>query len=226
MGEAAHDQTNDSTMTAQIDDLAKIIWDYHLLHHQLKKSDCILVLGSHDPRVAERGVDLFKKGHAPRIMFSGNRGVLTEGVFEKPEADAFADVARRRGVPEPSIIIERISRNTGENITSSRKVLEDRGLRLRSFIVVQKPYMERRTYATFKKLWPEPDIVVTSPQLSFDEYVNDDYPKDYVINIMVGDLQRIKIYPERGFQIYQEIPPEVWSAYQQLVAKGYTKHLI
>lgn len=208
------------------DDLAEIIWNYHLLHHQLKKSDCILVLGSHDLRVAERGVELYEKKYAPVIMFSGNRGVLTEGMFEKPEADVFADVARRRGVHETSIIIERDSKNTGENVSFSRKMLEDIGLPIRSLIVVQKPYMERRAYATFKKLWPEPEVIVTSPQLSFDEYVNGQYPKEYVINIMVGDLQRITLYAERGFQIPQEIPPDVWSAYEKLVRRGYTKHLV
>lgn len=43
---------------------------------------------------------------------------------------------------------------------------------------------------------------------------------------MVGDLQRIKEYPAKGFQIEQEIPDEVWSAYETLVAAGYDKHLI
>ncbi len=208
------------------DDLARIIWQYHLLHHQMKKSDCILVLGSHDVRVAERGVDLYDHGYAPLIMFSGKRGVLTEGVFEKPEADVFADVARRRGVPEASILVERESTNTGENIALSRKMLQDRNLPVRSFILVQKPYMERRAYTTFKKVWPGPDVVVTSPQLSFDEYTSDRYPKEYIINIMVGDLQRVKLYAERGFQIPQEIPDDVWRAYEELVRRGYTAHLV
>jgi len=43
---------------------------------------------------------------------------------------------------------------------------------------------------------------------------------------MVGDLQRIAIYPKQGFQIAQEIPVDVWDAFEQLVALGYTKHLI
>jgi hypothetical protein len=46
-----------------------------------------------------------------------------------------------------------------------------------------------------------------------------------VINLMVGDLQRIRIYPEKGFQIPQEIPDEVWAAYEKLVAWGFDKHL-
>ena len=32
--------------------------------------------------------------------------------------------------------------------------------------------MERRSFATFKKLWPEKEVVVTSPQVSFDEYLD------------------------------------------------------
>ena len=42
---------------------------------------------------------------------------------------------------------------------------------------------------------------------------------------MVGDLQRIRIYPEKGFQIPQDIPDEVWAAYERLVGWGFTRHL-
>ena len=86
--------------------------------------------------------------------------------------------------------------------------------------------MERRTYATFKKVWPEKEFIVTSPRFSFDDYPNEDITKEKVINIMVGDLQRIKLYPAKGFQIYQEIPEDVWSAYEKLVDMGYTSHLV
>src|SRR5262249_51757135 len=47
-----------------------------------------------------------------------------------------------------------------------------------------------------------------------------------VINIMVGDLQRIRIYPGRGFQIEQDIPDDVWQAFEKLIELGYDKHLI
>lgn len=43
---------------------------------------------------------------------------------------------------------------------------------------------------------------------------------------MVGDLQRIKEYPKQGFQIEQEIPDEVWRAYEELVKLGYTQFLM
>jgi uncharacterized SAM-binding protein YcdF (DUF218 family) len=90
--------------------------------------------------------------------------------------------------------------------------------------------MERRALATFRMFWPEKHAVVTSPQVSFDEYLRDytnpGLSEDDVVAIMVGDLQRIRLYPAKGFQIPQEIPDEVWAAYEELVRAGYDKHLV
>ena len=68
-------------------DLAQILWHYMHMGHEMQPSDVILVLGSNDLRVAEQGADLFLRGLAPRIVFSGNVGRLTEGVFKKSEAE-------------------------------------------------------------------------------------------------------------------------------------------
>jgi uncharacterized SAM-binding protein YcdF (DUF218 family) len=206
--------------------LAKKLWNYHQLHHTLTKSDCILVLGSHDLRVAERGADIYLQGLAPIIIFSGGLGNLTKGMWTETEADLFATIALDKGVPREAIFIENKSTNTGENILFTQQLLKDKNLDLQSFIVVQKPYMERRSYATFKKHWPEKTLTVTSPLLSFEEYSNPEIPLERVINIMVGDLQRIKLYPQKGFQIYQEIPDDVWQAYEQLVEMGFDRHLV
>ena len=66
---------------------------------------------------------------------------------------------------------------------------------------------------------------MASPPLSFDEYPNKEISKDVMVNIIVGDLDRIKRYGENGLQIPQEIPADVWEAYKKLVALGYAKHL-
>ena len=208
--------------TMRIDQLAQIIWDYHHLNHTLKKSDIILALGSNDIRVAEYAADLYLRGFAPLLMFSGNVGALTKDQFTKPEAEVFADIAQQKGVPDEAILIEPQSTNTGENIDFSRRVLAARGLNPQNFILVQKPYMERRAFATFRKRWPEKNLVVASPPIPFSDYPNELLSRDKVINIMVGDLQRIKFYPSLGFQIEQEIPDEVWQAYEKLVELAIT----
>lgn len=207
-------------------ELAQKIWDYHHLDHSLEKADCILVQGSHDLRVAERGAQLFLEGWAPLLIFSGGLGNLTAGMWDEPEADKFARLARQMGVPAEHILIENQSTNTGENVQFTRQLLAKHKLDPHKFIAVQKPYMERRTYATFRKVWPEKEVIVTSPQISFDAYPTAEITQDQVIHIMVGDLQRIKLYPEKGFQIYQEIPSPAWEAYEILVGLGYTENLI
>ena len=216
-------------MNARVHALAETIWDYHHMGHALERADAILVLCSYDTAVAERGAQLFLDGWAPLLIFSGGLGTITKRLWSEPEADQFARIAIRLGVPADRILIENQSTNTGENVQFTRRLLAERGLDPGSFILVQKPYMERRSYATFMQRWPGKHAVVTSPQVPFDEYLarysNDALTPDDVIAIMVGDLQRIRDYPARGFQIAQEIPAEVWDAFEQLVALGYDSHV-
>jgi uncharacterized SAM-binding protein YcdF (DUF218 family) len=217
-------------MDAQIFALAETIWNYHQMKHQVAQADAILVLCSHDERVAERGAQLFLEGWAPLIIFSGGRGEITKKLWDEPEAVRFARIAMGLNVSRENILVEPNSTNTGENVRFTKKLLEECGLNPKKFIVVQKPYMERRAFATFRRYWPEKEVVVTSPQVSLREYLaeysNSSLSASDVVGIMVGDLQRIKLYPALGYQIAQEIPDEVWSAFEGLVRAGYDKYLI
>jgi uncharacterized SAM-binding protein YcdF (DUF218 family) len=205
-----------------VDRWARTIWDYHHLNHVLQPADCIFVLGSHDTRVADRGAEVFLAGLAPLIVFSGNLGALTSGLWQRPEAEIFSDRAAELGVPRERMLIEPRATNTGENVDFSRQLLAQRGLHPRKAIAVQKPYMERRTHATFRQRWPELEVIVTSPQLDFDDYPNEAIRREDVIHIMLGDFKRLILYAERGWSAAQEIPPEVMEAYERLVAAGYT----
>lgn len=213
--------------TKKVDEYIRTIWNYMIMDHKLKKSDCIFVFGSHDLRVAEYATQLFLEGWAPLIIFSGGFGRLTKDLFDKPEAEIFARVALDKGVPKDKIIIESESSNTGENVSFVKERLKTLGINPESFILVSKPYMERRVYATFRKLWQEKkNVIVTSPNVSFEDWPDKLVGKEELMSIVIGDLQRIREYPKKGFQISQMIPIKVWSAYLQLVTLGYTKHLI
>ena len=217
-------------MDERLRKLAERVWRYHHMDHELERSDIILVLCSHDTTVAERGAQLFLEGWAPLLAFTGGLGAITRRLWSDPEADRFARIAIEMGVPEDRILIENRSTNTGENVAFTRDLLRSRGLDPASFILVQKPYMERRTFATFSQVWPGKSVRVTSPQISMDEYLSryshESLSADDVISIMVGDLQRIREYPKRGFQIPQEIPDDVWQAYGELVKAGFDRHLL
>lgn len=204
---------------------AKKIWDYHHLNQKLEKADVILVLGNPDTRTAEHAAKLFLEGWAPLMVFAGNKGNFTNH-WDRPEAEIFAEIAFQRGVPRDKVFIESKSTNTGENFRFSKDLLGRNGIDVQKIMVVCHPLMERRSYATFKKVWPEKEVIVTSPNVSFEECPTEEIPAEKLIHVLVGWLQRIKVWAERGFQIPQEIPDDVWSAYEQLVAAGYTKYLV
>jgi uncharacterized SAM-binding protein YcdF (DUF218 family) len=199
------------------------LWQYLQLDHCVVKSDLIMVLCSNDLRVAEYAAQLYHLQLAPKILFSGGLGRFTEDLFEHPEAETFAQVARDLGVPKEAILLETKASNTGENVLFSYQMLNDMNDIPEKVIIVQKPFMERRSLATFVKQWPieETQVVVTSQKGKFEDYLCIDMPIDLVVDAMVSDFERIRDYPAKGFQIEQPIPNEVHQAYEVVKALGY-----
>ncbi|XP_071149023.1 uncharacterized protein SCO4629-like [Mytilus edulis] len=211
-------------------DAALKIWNYMRIDDRPVKSDIIIALGSYDIRVAERAADLWNDQYAEYILFSGKSGNLTRGKWKKTEAEIFRDIAIAKGVPANKIIIETKSTNTGENIRFSYRLLLNRNSLHSNIILVQKPYMGRRTLATFQKQWPGSigKLYVTSPQITLLDYPNNEVGDlDDVITIVIGDMQRIDSYAKLGYQTFQRIPDDVWSAYNILHRSGmYNGHLV
>ena len=216
----------ESSLSPEMKAAAGVVWDYHRLGQALEPADLIFVLGSHDLRVAGHAADLFHRGLAPLVILSGGLGRLTAGTWVRSEAEMFAGVLRARGVPDSAVLLEDRSTNTGENIRFTRQLLAACQREVHSLIAVQKPYMERRAFATLRQQWPEVAVRVSSPPLALENYASAGIPIAEVIHIMVGDLQRILEYPRLGFMIPQEVPVEVRRAYDFLVAAGFTHHLL
>jgi hypothetical protein len=100
----------------------------------------------------------------------------------------------------------------------------------RSYIVVQKPFMLRRSWATFKRQWPGPRFQVASPtQARLVDYVDPSIGMglELVIEAMVGDTQRLLFYSAvKDFQVEVEVPEMIWAALGRLVGMGFTRHLV
>lgn len=209
-----------------VHDKARILWDYHNLDLGLYPSDFILALGSHDTRVADHSAHLLLQGLAPILITSGGLGKVTRNNWKSSEGERFAERAMELGVPKSKILIEKTATNTGDNVNKTRDLLAQHGLNVSRGILVTKPYMRRRAYATAAKQWPEISWLVSSPLLSYDEYPDENVPMEQMIELMVGDLQRIKVYAETGFQVAQVIPNIVWQCYEDLVQCGFDKYVI
>ncbi|KAL5022741.1 hypothetical protein ScPMuIL_001896 [Solemya velum] len=210
---------------------ADLIWNYMKLGHSLSKADVILVLGNPDLRTAEHASRLWLEGYGDWLMFSGKVGSLTQGKWMKTESEVFRDVAVKMGIPLDRIILENGATNTGENITMSYEALKERNVPVTKLILIQMPHMERRTYATFMQQWPPGtggiEVALTSPDIPLRQYPNEDVGSIAdVISVMLGCMHRIKHYPEKGYQIPQEIPRDVWNSYIWLSETGlYSNHL-
>jgi uncharacterized SAM-binding protein YcdF (DUF218 family) len=201
---------------------ARTLWDYHLIYHELRPVDAIIGLGSYDLRVAKHCAALFQAGLAPVLLFTGKSGNWTERLYEKSEAETFAEAAIAEGVPREAIKIEPEATNIGENIRYSRDMLGDG---VRSVILVTKPQTQRRVLATVARQWPDVEPLVTAPPTLFKDQPTADYPFEKLVHEMVGDVKRILDYPEKGFQIAQDVPSHVMAAYEFLLGRGFDGHL-
>lgn len=206
-----------------------IVWAYMRLVHPAAPADGILTLGSFDPQAAVHAASLWKAGLAPLVVMSGgiaHRGGLLDTGWDRPEAEVFADVAVREGVPREKILIEDRAQNTGENFSFCRSVAARAGLRLARLLVVAKPYMTRRGFATGRKVWPEVELCMQCEPIEVEAYFARDSDPERTLLAMVGDLHRIIAYPNLGFQVEQEVPQAVMEAFGALVAAGYGSRLL
>ncbi len=206
---------------------AQTLWNYHTLSMDVpQKADLLLVAGSHDTEVARRGAQLALDNDYRQIVISGGTGKVTAGLFKEPESVIFQRIFAKKGIEESRVLLETQATNSGENITLTRALLGEKAIAVGTGLLVTKPYMERRLLATATKQWPEVSWSVTSPALSLLDYLKTEEMVQRTIELMVGDLQRIELYAEKGFQTSQEIPAHVWAAFEVLVGLGYDAQVV
>ena len=213
----------------------RLSWQYmiHTNENALKRADAIFLLGAEDVRVASYAADLYKRGLAPLIIFSGKEGEITKGKFGgKSEARYFSDIAEAQGVPRSAMLLEEESTNTGENIRFTLALLKSRGLEIKSWIIVQKPYMLRRALMTLLKQgegnFSRDSVQMTGPPLSVEKYADPSLGLELhvVLRNMCGDLHRIGVYPDMGFQVFAYIPPYIWTALKIMSDAGFGSRCI
>ncbi|MDX3067823.1 YdcF family protein [Streptomyces scabiei] len=205
---------------------ARRLWDYHQMGHAPQPCSVAIGLGSHDLGVADTAVDLYKRGMAPLLVFTGATSPTTRERMPRGEAVHYRERALELGVPGSAVLVEPQARNTGENIRFSKALLEDAGVAVSSVLLISKPYEERRSYATARKLWPDVEIVSASTPMTFNDYVDSIQDARLVIDMLVGALQRLLIYPEHGFMISQPVPDDVVEAYERLCREGFTSRIV
>jgi hypothetical protein len=216
-------------VTPSSDDMlhAKVLWDYLCLGQPVRPVECLLVFGGHDLGVAKRAAELHAAKIAPLIVISGGSRAVPDGSDFSTEADAIADALLRRNVPEDAILRERLASNTSENFWLSAELLRDHGLHPQSFLIIQKPYAERRTLATAKRRWRDKDVSVTSQQISFDDYCAGTIPVDRILSMLAGEALRLEAYAADGLIDTDEpVPHDILQAAHALQATGHNQRAL
>lgn len=215
-----------ATLPLGVRDDVAILWAYHQMGHEVRPVDVGVGLGSHDLSVAEYAAELWHAGVFPLIVFTGANAPTTKARFPRGEAVHYREHALQLGVPDDAILIETEATDTASNLTLTKDLLASHDITPRSVMLISRPYQQRRAYATCRKVWPEVDVICGSIQLELDDYVASIGDAERVINMIVGDTQRIDLYAECGFAIPQLMPTEVRQAYERLVRRGYTRRLV
>ncbi|MGO4635453.1 YdcF family protein [Streptomyces sp. 2RAF24] len=207
-------------------DDARLLWDFQQMGHTPRPCSVAIGLGSHDLGVADVTVSLYRRGMVPLIVFTGATSRTTRDRMPRGEAEHYRERTVELGVPEAVVLVEPLARDTGENIRFSRELLAERGVAVSSVLLVSKPYEERRAYATARKLWPEVEVVSASSPMALVAYVDAVGDARLVLDMLVGAVQRLIVYPARGFVIEQQIPDDVVAAYERLRAQGFTSRIV
>ncbi len=209
---------------------AQVLWDYMRLDMTPEPADVLVGFGCYDETIPVRVAELYAQGLAPVVVFTGGLGRNTSGLFQVSEAERFAAIAIKAGLPARAILLETRSANSAENFLFTKALLEARHIPARKILAVHKPYMERRVYAAAAVYWPEAAFILTSPRVTIAEHIRAaeavGMTEQGVLDTLVGDVQRMELYAQKGYQIPQPIPEPVRAAYARLIAAGCTGQLV
>ena len=209
----------------------KIIWDYMVLDEDFPKCDLIIGCGCQSLTIPITCANLYKQGYADKIIFAGGLGKITKYHFKKAEAEMYKEIAIQEGVPEEKIWIENKSTNTGDNFRFSKKIIDEENWNIKNILIVHNKFSERRTLSAAKAIIKDKELYITSAKVSFDDFIQSLQNKEEkriikIVSSMVGDIQRMIIFPQFGWQIKQEVPQEVQNAYRKLKSMGFDEFVI
>lgn len=121
-------------------------------------SDAIVAVSGGDTNArTDEAIKLYKKGWAPRLLFSG----AAQDKTGPSNAEAMKRRAINAGVAESSIITEEFSANTEENAKNTKDILTKNDLK--RVILVTSSYHQRRASLEFRKRAGNHIMIINHP---------------------------------------------------------------
>ena len=142
------------------------ITEFVFVENPPEKADVIFVPGGHVADHAVTAARLYREGYAPYILPSGrfSKGI---GRYQGPGEDHIRteweylhEILLRENVPEEAILKEDQATYTWENAICSRRLLEEKKMKVRTAILCPQAYHARRALMYYQEQFPEVRILV------------------------------------------------------------------
>lgn len=190
-------------------------------------AEAIIGFGVFDLALPRFCAELYVRGMAPQIVFTGGIGGGT-GNLGGPEADVWRAEVRRTHpeIPDAAFILENQSTNTAENIEYTAALLTRNypnlafGVGIKSAIIVASPSRLRRVRLSMAKRQPGVHTIRQLPRVDFaaEHALYERQGVDY-FDHLAGEIDRLTTYAVRGWIAAEPMPPEIAAAGEVLKAR-------
>ena len=180
-----------------INDITKFIF----VEDNPQKEDAIFLPGGSHPEQPEYAAELYRKGYAKWLVPSGGVSVKRDkwpGVRSKADiyngdyqsdCEFFTDVFIKNGVPSDVIVGEDKSGHTRDNVFLSRMVVYEKGIEIKTAIIVCKAFHARRCLMLYQMAFPDTKFYVC-PVVCMGITKDNWYKSEQGIDRVLGELAR------------------------------------
>lgn len=177
------------------------ISDYIFVSDELQKVDAIFLPGGSFPQQPEYAAELYHKGFAKWLIPSGGVSVKLgkwQGVRSKADiyngdyksdCEFFTDVLIKNGVPQSAIIGEDKSGHTRDNAFFSRRIVDEKGIEMKTAMIVCKAFHARRCLMLYQMAFPDVKMIVC-PVHCYNIKKDNWYESEAGIDRVLGELAR------------------------------------
>ena len=177
------------------------ISNYIFVSDEPEKVDAIFLPGGSHPEQPEYAAKLYHKGYAKWLIPSGGVSVKRNkwpGVRSKidiyngnysTDCEFFTDVFIKNGVPLNAIIGEDKSGHTRDNAFLSRKVVDEKEIKIKTALIVCKAFHARRCLMLYQIAFPNVEIKVC-PVHCYNITKDNWYKSEQGLNRVLGELAR------------------------------------
>lgn len=177
------------------------ITNFIFLSDEPKKVDAIFLPGGSHPEQPEYAAKLYHKEFAKWLVPSGGISVKRDtwpGVRSKSDiyngdyqsdCEFFTDVLLKNGVPISAIVREEYSGHTHDNAFLSRRVVDEKGIEIKTALIVCKAFHARRCLMLYQMAFPNVEIKVC-PVHCYNITKDNWYKSEKGIDRVLGELAR------------------------------------